>query len=226
MSLSMVISVLLSPLFAFLIYLYVRYRYKDGKFTLFYQSFFGGIISVIIPVCFFGAVYLAGYTELGSLRRILFYSFVVIGFSQELGKFLVLRFMVLPSKYFRGPSDGILYSLMINFGSMSLITLISFIFFKEIEISIIIYSIFISVVFATLLGFFVGLGKARHNLIVDSITGFFAAAFFHGSFQFIIQTKDMILLFAFITGSIIITLLLVYKAVLISDQIKKNKSIL
>jgi len=69
MNFNLIISVLLGPLFALIVYLYVRYRYKNGKFSLYYQAFFGGILSVLIPAIIYFILYQKGYTSLSSLRQ-------------------------------------------------------------------------------------------------------------------------------------------------------------
>jgi RsiW-degrading membrane proteinase PrsW (M82 family) len=224
MKFPLLFAISMGPILALLLYFYIRYRFKHGHFALFYRSYFLGILSVIIPALVYFILYQQGYTRLGNLRRILFYSFVGIGFAQEFGKFLVLRYLVLPSPYFRSPADGVLYSLMINFGSVSLISILSLILFPEMNPSIVTAGIFVSMVFAVLMGFFVGMGKVRHNRLIDSSTGLMGAAFFHGSYQFIVETHDFKLMIAFLAGSIIIVFLLLFKALEISDEIKSDKS--
>lgn len=225
MNFSLILSVLLGPILAFLLYFYVRYRFRQANCKLFYKSYFWGILSVILPAVVYLILYQKGYTNLSNLRRILFYSFVGIGFAQELGKFIVLRYFLLPSPNFKSPSDGILYSLMINLGSMSLIGILILVFIPQVSPFILIGSLGVSIIFAVIMGFFVGLGKVRHNRFVDSSTGLFGASFFHGSFQFIIETHDFKLMVAFIAGSLIITLLLLFKAINITDEVLQDKSV-
>lgn len=225
MNIPFIISILLGPLLAMILYLYIRYRFNLENCALFCRSYFLGIVSVIIPVIVYLVLYQQGYTKLTNLRRILFYSFIGVGFAQELGKFIVLRYFILPSSYFRNPSDGILYSMMVNFGSMSLLSILSLILFPEITSLILIAGLVVSIIFSVIMGFFVGMGKVRHNRLIDSSTGLFGAAFFHGSYQFILETRDFKLMVAFLAGSVIITLLLLFKAISITDQVLKDKSI-
>jgi RsiW-degrading membrane proteinase PrsW (M82 family) len=225
MSILIIITILLGPLMASLLYFYIRYRFKKGDFVLFYRAYFWGILSVVVPALVYLILYLQGYTELTNLRRILFYSFVGVGLGHELGKFIILRYLILPSPSFRSPSDGVLYSLMINFGSISLLSILSLILFPEISPKILIANLFVSIVFSVVMGFFVGMGKIRQNRLVDSSTGLISAAFFHGSYQFILETKDFKLMILFLAGSSIITLLLLFKAISITDQVKSDKSV-
>lgn len=217
---SLVISLIISPLLAVILFVFLKYRFSDGYFKLLIKSYFWGILSSLVAGIIFFIAYKLSYIELKNLRRILFYSFIVIGFGQELGKFIVLRFLVLPSKAFKSPSDGIIYSLMISFGAMSIYNIATVFIDTTYNTNILISYAFVSIVYAVIMGFFVGLGKMRKNRMIDSLSGLFGAIFFHGVYEFIIQTNDMLLLWPFLIGSAIITFLFVLKSVQISDENK------
>ncbi|NOR88508.1 MAG: PrsW family intramembrane metalloprotease [Bacteroidales bacterium] len=217
--LTIILSILIGPVLAILLYSYMRYRFSGGYFGLLIRSYFWGVFSTFIAAGIFFFAYTQDYIELKNLRRILFYSFIIIGVGQELGKFLVLRYLMLPSKLFRNPSDGIIYSLMITFGAITIINAVTYLVYPQIDPTILISYGFVSMVFAVIMGFFVGMGKVRNNRLIDSLTGLFGAAFFHGSYEFIIQTSDHLLLWPFLIGSSIITFLLIVKGVQVSDEI-------
>lgn len=216
--LALILSLFLGPFMAVLFYIYMKYRFPKGYFGLLLRSYFWGIFSFVIAALFFYIAYIQGYLELKNLRRILFYSFFVIGFGQELGKFIVLRYLMLPHKLFRNPADGISYSLMISFGASTVINLGSLLINPEVDVSILIANVLVGMVYAVVMGFFVGMGKIRNNRLIDSLSGLFGAAFFHGSFEFIIQTDDQLLIWPFLIGSGIITFLLIVKSIQISDE--------
>lgn len=217
--LALILSLLLGPLMAAVFYAFMKYRFPNGYFGLLIRSYFWGIFSTLIAAAFFYAAHLYGYLDLKNLRRIIFFSFVIIGFGQELGKFLVLRYLMLPNKLFRNPSDGITYSLMISFGAGSMINLTYYLMYPQTDVSIYLSNILVGMVYAVVMGFFVGMGKIRNNRMVDSLSGLFGAAFFHGSFEFIIQTDDHLLIWLFLIGSAIITFLLIVKSIQISDEL-------
>ena len=216
----LVISLTISPLLAVLLYAYLKYRFPDGYFKLLFKSYFWGLLSSILAGIFFFIAYKLSYVELKNLRRILFYSFIVIGFGQELGKFLVLRYLILPTKTFKSPTDGVIYSLMISFGAISVFNVATILIIPTYNVGVLISSVIISIVYAVIMGFFVGLGKLRKNRLIDSLSGLFGAVFFHGVYEFIIQTNDKLLLWPFLIGSAIITFLFVLKSIQISDDNK------
>lgn len=217
--LALLFSLFLGPLMAVVFYSFMRYRFPNGYFGLLIRSYFWGIFSTIIAGAFFYWAHIYGYLDLKNLRRIIFFSFVIIGFGQEFGKFLVLRFLMLPNKFFRSPSDGITYSLMISFGAGSMINLAYYLLYPQTDVSIYLSNILVGMVYAVVMGFFVGMGKIRNNRMVDSLSGLFGAAFFHGSFEFIIQTEDHLLIWPFLIGSAIITFLLIVKSIQITDEL-------
>lgn len=216
---TLIISLIISPLLAILLYSYMKYRFSGGYFGLLLRSYFWGIFSTVFAGVIFYIAYKMGYVELKNLRRILFYSFVVIGVGQELGKFIILRYLILPSKIFKNPSDGIIYSLMISFGALTVYSAATLLLLPESDTTVLISHVLVSIVYAVIMGFFVGMGKVRHNRLIDSLTGLFGAAFFHGVYEFIIQTNDHLLLWPFLVGSAIITFLLIVKGVQVSDEL-------
>ena len=176
---------------------FLRYKYPNGTLKPLSYSFILGVISA------FGALfvlYLAGLLGLDqpkSLKRITFLSFVVLGGSQEFFKFLVLRFYALPLKIFRGTADGMVYGISISMG-MTLIMMIAYIlnplfrdyeFYRPMLATLAIANTFTAII----MGFFVGMGKARNNRIIDSLTGLAAAAFLHGLYKFCLFTHEYFL---------------------------------
>lgn len=217
---TIIVSLVVSPILAIVLYSYMKYRFAGGYFGLLIRSYFWGVFSSIIAGLFIYIAYVSGYIELKNLRRILFYSFVVIGLGQEVGKFFVLRYLMLPNKIFKSPSDGIIYSLMISFGALTAYNAATLLIQPSIDATILISHTLVSIVYAVIMGFFVGMGKVRNNRMIDSLTGLFGAAFFHGSYEFIIQTHDHLLLWPFLIGAAIITFLLVVKSVQVADEYK------
>jgi len=216
--LTLIISLILSPIFAVLLFSFMKYRFSGTYFGLLIRSYFWGIFSSLFAAIIFYVAYAFGYLDLKNLRRILFFSFIIIGFGQELGKFIVLRYLMLPSKHFNNPSDGIIYSLMISFGAQTIYNIVTLLLVPDFDTSILLSNSLVSIVYAVVMGFFIGMGKVRNNRLVDSLSGLFGAAFFHGCFEFIIQTQDHLLLWPFLIGSAVITFLLLVKSVQISDE--------
>jgi len=141
-------------------------------------------------------------------------AFGIIALISELGKFLVLFYGFYKKKDFLGPVESIIYSLFISIGftiSSSILYVTGFI--NPIDNILFLYLYGVSnLVFAILLGFFVGLGKSRQNILIDSITGLFTATFFHGLLIFCILTSDFPLLLIVVFVSIVISVVLIVKS--------------
>lgn len=217
--LQIIISLILGPIMATLLFGYMKYRFPKGDFGLLLRSYFWGIFSTIFFAIIFYFTYQQGYLELKNLRRIIFFSFFIIAFGQEIGKFIVLRYLMLPTKVFQNPSDGITYSLMISFGAVTATNIGIYLFFPATNYSILISNVLVGMVYAVVMGFFVGMGKTRNNRMIDSFSGLLGAILFHGIYEFIIQTDDQLLVWPFLIGSGIITFLLIVKSIQITDEL-------
>jgi RsiW-degrading membrane proteinase PrsW (M82 family) len=100
-----ILSLFISPVIFLLMLFYLKARLKIKSFTLLFKAILFGLISVIL-------IYVAqllseaiGLYDLRNIKRTAFYTFVIIGFSSELGKFLFLRYYFLHLRNFKGPMN-------------------------------------------------------------------------------------------------------------------------
>jgi RsiW-degrading membrane proteinase PrsW (M82 family) len=159
------------------------------------------------------------HDNLRNMRRMSFFVFIGIAFSSEIAKFLSLRLIFYKLPSFEGPLEGILYSIFISLGFAALAVVLyaygivgTETKFNDMTLFLYTYP-FASITFATLMGFFIGMGKLRTNWLIDNATGIFASTFFHGLFYFCFITSDKRLLLFTTLGFLIITITLIYKAV-------------
>ncbi len=112
-----IISFLIPPVIALALILMASRILDKKTLAQFTSSYFLGILTVIPMII---GLYLAFHFSLientRSLRRILLFSFVIIGFLAEVTKFLLLRYYIIPKEGISKPFDGILYSVMISMG--------------------------------------------------------------------------------------------------------------
>jgi RsiW-degrading membrane proteinase PrsW (M82 family) len=214
-------SLLLAPLIAILFYLYLRYKFPKGEHRVLLYSYLLGFAAVILVLLAQYIATLLDFETTRSLKRATFFAFVVVGGVQEFVKFLIFRFYAVPKKIFRSPSDGIVYSVMTSLGLATSWLLWWNFFGNPVYFDgpweMLLY-VPASVIFGTIMGFFVGLGKLRNNRFIDSMTGLVAAAFFHGLFRFTFITDEMVLSVLAALGSALLAVLLVFKAVKIGMQ--------
>lgn len=216
-----------APIIALFIYLYFRKHHDAGFAKILFQSFIAGSAGVLLLL--FGE-YIAmklGLNVLASIKRLLFFSFITLGATSELGKFIMFRYVILPKNHITRPLDAITVSVMISLG-FSCVALIMFMFnLHDIQtlLPATLYPfVFVpaNIIFAVIMGFFVGMSRLMKARIVFSLTGLLGAAFFHGIFNLCLVTNDFKLLSLFSFGSTLIVLFLGLKAAF-SNQIPSEQ---
>ena len=211
------ITIGLAPLIAIFMYIYFRKRNDSGFSRLLLFSFLAGGAGVLVLLAAETISAWLGLSELLSLKRILFYSFITIGGSAEFGKFIILRYFILEKKEIRKPIDAITFSIMtaLGFSTFALLFFSFNLFNIQAHFPSTLYAfIFVpaNILFSVILGFFVGMAKFLNARIVYSLTGLIGAVFFHGIFNFCLLTSDFKLLSLFSFGSTVIVLILGLKA--------------
>jgi|GEM_PF-890206 len=149
-----------------------------------------------------------------SLRRMIVYSFLIVSFVSELSKFMLIRIAVAPKNRFRGPVEGILYTTVAAMG-LATTYAIYYLFLSSHSGSDPAYMLSIgpaNLILAILMGYFIGTGKLRKNMMIDSFTGLGAAVVFHGIFRFIMLSNDMALGAIFTAGSVMIVAMFIFRS--------------
>lgn len=207
------LPLLIAPLIFLILIFFARKIMEKKVLNLFASAYFLGLLTAIPMVLVLYFVYSYWLTHVQSLRRIVFYSFVLIGFLSELFKFLLLRFYYLPKKSFTKPFDGILFSVMIAMGYATAANVYFFYEWRYTDgIRIVLYTLPVAVFFISIImGFFIGLSKFRSNNF-DSLTGFSAAVILFGFYSFCLLSGDYLLLSLIGGGVILIAFLLAAKS--------------
>lgn len=217
---SFILSIVQPLLFLLLILLLLRNRFKIQRWNHILRSIVFGILAVSFMIIADLISGLMGLDMLKNLKRSAFYSFVVIGSTAEIGKFVFLRYYFLKLKTFRGPLDGIIYSILLSI-SFTIIALPLFVhgfFSRPVDQLFLFTYVLANIAFAVVMGFFTGMGKHRRNRLIDSLTGLGAASFFHGFYYFTTLTNDKTIFYLYRGGLMLIALLLLVKAVNIKDE--------
>ncbi len=207
------LPLLIAPLIFLILIFFARKIMEKKVLNLFASAYFLGLLTAIPMILVLYFVYSYWLTHVQSLRRIVFYSFVLIGFLSELFKFLLLRFYYLPKKSFTKLFDGILFSVMIAMGYATAANVYFFYEWRYTDgIRIVLYTLPVAVFFISIImGFFIGLSKFRSNNF-DSLTGFSAAVILFGFYSFCLLSGDYLLLSLIGGGVILIAFLLAAKS--------------
>ncbi len=210
------LAIALAPGIAISLLIYWLDKRDREPVRLLIRSFMLGVLCTSFPLLVEG---LAGRVDWGKggAWGIAAFAFGIVGLSEELGKYFVLRYFAFPKPAFNEPFDGIVYSVMI---SMGFATTENIAYVMQYGIGTGIVRMFISVpahaAFAVLMGYYVGLAKFipqhRKTLL---FTGVFWAVVFHGAFDFFLMLGDNVFL-------ILASLLCLYIGVRLSIRAIRN----
>lgn len=115
-----------------------------------------------------------------------FFAYIIVALSEELSKFVMLRYYAFPRKSFDEPYDGIVYSVMVGMG-FATVENIGYVYQHGLNTALL--RMFLSVpahgTFAVMMGYFVGKAKfIPEKRFYYLFLGVFWATFFHGTYDF------------------------------------------
>ena len=213
-----------APGIAICIYIYYKDRHNREPGKLLIISFVLGMLSIIPAIIFQLPVmkYVEPYMKDNAVFTAIA-TYGVIAFSEEMSKFLVLRYYAYRKKEFDDPFDGIIYAVMVGMGFATLEN-VGYVLQQGWVVGI--FRMFLSVpghaTFAVLMGYHVGLAKFNPK---NKYWQFFLALFwpivFHGSFDFFLflGKTGWHLLGALV--SLIVALRLSFKAIKKKEEISR-----
>lgn len=192
----MVLSLLalaVAPGGAIVFYIYWKDRYDREPLKYLAISFFLGMLC-IIPAIFIQLKLQPVIRNYFPHYTIAYYSLFafMVALSEELCKYIMLRFYAYPHKSFDEPFDGITYSVMIGMG-FATVENVEYVLNYGFATGVI--RMFLSVpahaTFAVLMGYYIGLAKFdKKHALRNMIRGLVLAVFFHGAFDFFLFLQD------------------------------------
>ncbi|SKA40672.1 Membrane proteinase PrsW, cleaves anti-sigma factor RsiW, M82 family [Chitinophaga eiseniae] len=211
----MLLALAVAPGLAICLLMFVIDKYDPEPVGLLLKSFLLGMLCVALPLVFQLLASMYGFRETNdSLFDTALFAYGIVGLSEELTKFLVLRFYAYPKSAFNEPLDGIVYAVMIGMGFA---TLENIAYVGQYGFSTGVARMFLSVpahaTFAILMGYYVGLAKfipAERDMLL--LKGLLIAVFFHGSFDFFLFSGNNILALGAAVLTLIIAARLSYRA--------------
>lgn len=214
-----------APLLALVFILILRSKFSINSWKYILRALLFGMASVAFIFLLDLIAESGGYDQLKNLKRSAFYSFAIIGFGSEFGKFIILRYVFLPLKSFKTPLDGVIYSICISLGfsTIALPLYTNGFFSREVELLFVFTFPIANLLFSIIMGFFIGMGKLRKNRLIDSVTGLGTASFFHGFYYFTFLTSDDTLLLIFGLGVLFIAALLAAKSLNLRASEETNR---
>ena len=208
------LAVLPAVLIIMLIFYLRRQRKINFKEILIYFTL--GIVSIIPALAIETIFDFANFT---TWKEIIVYSFVVVGLTEETGKFLFLRAIAYESKNFKEPYDGIIYAVLI---SMGFATAENLFYTYSGGTPTALMRMFTAVpahaAFGVLMGFFTGLAKVRRFPVFYMSLGLLIAVFFHGLYDFFLMQNENPQLKALTIFFLIVSIYLSFQAIKIGSR--------
>ena len=206
----------ISPIIAIVLILYIVFFNKRKNVALLIKSYILGGSSAFlsVPAVYFAKI--SGMAVFDNLSDSLIFSFFIVGFFAELGKFIVLKLFILHHKEVVFPIHGMVYSVITSLGFSTMVAIFYFANFLNLNPP---YpaNMFIllvgpaNIVFGIILGFFLGMAKFLEKSFVFNIAGLISSTFFSGLFTFCLLSHDYKLLSLFSFGSSIIVMVLIIR---------------
>lgn len=219
------LALAVAPGFAICIFIYLKDKYNKEPFGLLLISFIFGMLS-IIPAIILQLLSGISTEHLGgqNMASVALFAYGVVGLSEEISKFLVLRLYCYPKRAFDDPFDGIVYAVMV---SMGFATLENIGYVMQHGIGTGITRMFLSVpahaTFGVLMGYYTGLAKfdpSKRNYYF--LMAILWPVIFHGSFDFFLFLGNTLLHFAGAVASFIIAIYLSRRAIRKKQALSKN----
>lgn len=183
----------LAPGIAISFWIYHQDRYEKEPLRMLLKCFMWGCFSTLPAIL--AQIYFKSWENPDNFFYIGLYSFLVIALTEELSKFLFLRFYAYPNSHFNEPFDGIVYAVMIGMGFATLENIL-YVFNTEggsfaLGFGRAFTAVPAHAAFAIMMGSYVGLAKfipEKRNAYMMS--GILLAVFFHGLYDFFLLQKS------------------------------------
>jgi len=188
----LLLALAIAPAIGIILLVYFKDKYEKEPFSLLFKCFLLGLFTIIPPIFIELAAEKLSPGQSVNPINIFIYAFAIVGFSEELSKFLLLRVYPYRSKHFNEPFDGIVYSVVISMG-FAVAENIFYVLDGGVGAALI--RMFTAVpahaAFAVLMGYYVGLAKFRKNKFGFLLTGLIVATIAHGFYDWFLFQDNM-----------------------------------
>jgi RsiW-degrading membrane proteinase PrsW (M82 family) len=201
----LLIGVSLAPGIYLSVVIYGKDQYDREPKRILLTAFLLGCLSIVPAVVVENYWTNIGFGVSESFWWTMFHAFVMVGFTEEFFKFLMLRFHAYRHKEFNEPFDGIVYA---SFVALGFATLENLLYVLQGGLSVGIMRMFTAVpahfAFGVIMGYYVGKSKfPGANKTACLLQGLLYASFMHGAYDFFIMQKNFPALGIFTIGILI-----------------------
>lgn len=184
-----------APGVAIALYVYFRDKYDKEPLSLLLKTFFAGFFVVIIAALVESMFMELFPTDNTNYFSTIINTFIFVGLTEELSKYICLYAVAYPKADFNEPFDGITYAVMV---SMGFATSENIMYVMQGGMHVAVLRIFTAVpahaTFGVMMGYFVGLAKFKNHRAPLLLIGIGTATFFHGLYDFFLTIDSIELL--------------------------------
>ncbi|MEO6168281.1 MAG: PrsW family glutamic-type intramembrane protease [Chitinophagales bacterium] len=219
MNLLILLAMAIAPGLAIAIFIYWKDKYDKEPRKLMIISFILGMLSVI-PAILLEDIGSSWIPPLSETMRTFFFTFVVVGGSEEFSKFFMLRVYPYRKREFNEPFDGITYAVMV---SMGFATLENIMYVTQYGMGNALLRMFTAVpahaAFGVIMGYYIGLAKFKNNSILLQLQGLLFAVTLHGAYDFCLMANNIPLIAGGALVSLVLGIRYSLKAIRLHQQI-------
>jgi RsiW-degrading membrane proteinase PrsW (M82 family) len=166
--------------------MYIRDHHEPEPLRLLMMAFFLGMLAFVLslkPGKYLEELF-SGYGSILESKAL--HAFGAVALVEELAKFIIIRSVFYKNRHFNEPLDGIVYSVMVSLGFA---TLENVFYVLNDGVASGFLRMFSAIpahaMFAVVMGYYLGIGRFRHqHELRYAITGLAAAVFLHGAYDY------------------------------------------
>jgi protease PrsW len=202
----LLLALAIAPGIAISLFIFFKDQYNREPRRHLVTSFFLGFLSAAIALVaesFFISLFNSGARD--SILNIAILAYLIVAFTEEWSKYIMVRLYAFPKPEFDEPFDGIVYAVMVSMG-FATIENIGYVMEHGYTTAIMrmILSVPAHATFAIIMGYHMGKAKfAGRKRTIFLMTGLFWAVFWHGSFDFFLFMEENKLLKEYISGGLL-----------------------
>lgn len=221
-------SLALAPIITIILFIYFKDKYKKEPFLLLFFCFLGGMISIIPAIIIEMAVEHIGLDKSDNIWITAIYAIAIVGFFEELVKFLVVRIIVYKHSEFNEPFDGIVYAVMVSMG-FAAVENVFYVFYSNTPGTTALIRAFTAVpahaVFAIIMGYYIGMARFTFSRKRSRYLwkGLIAASLLHGLYDFFLFQRLSVYLTIVSLVILIIAIIFSFRAMKIRQRMSPFK---
>lgn len=209
------LALALAPVIAIASFVYLKDKYNKEPLKHLFISFILGALSTI-PAIIIETSFEAFYPQSTlDVVNTLIWAFIIVAGTEELCKFVMLKYYAFKQKDFDEPFDGIIYGVMVSLGFAALENIL---YVFEGGASVAIVRMFTAVPahasFGVIMGYYFGLAwQDKENALQHKLRGLVAAVVLHGIYDFFLFQQNYPAFAFFSLIGLIISIRLSIKAI-------------